>query len=176
MKGKGIDDGKGMGGIKFLAAACLIYLAAGLANPGTAIEGLGIFWGIIISIIPAMVLVFGMMFLVNMFISPGKVARYMGEGSGLKGWLIAVGGGIISTGPVYLWYRILADMRKQGMKDSLIAAFIYSRAVKVPLLPLMVYYFGWLFTAVLTFYMVAFSIINGFIVGLIGGARHENSC
>jgi hypothetical protein len=47
------------------------------------------------------------------------------------------------------------------MRTALAATFLYNRAVKVPLLPLMIYYFGIAFTAVLTAYMILFSVAVG---------------
>jgi len=87
-----------------------------------------------------------------------------GKGAGVKGWLIAIFGGILSTGPIYLWYPLLSDLKEKGMKDSFIATFLYNRAVKIPLMPMMIFYFGISFTAILTIYIVIFSIINGFCV------------
>jgi uncharacterized membrane protein YraQ (UPF0718 family) len=165
----------GRSALKFLGAVCLVYVAVGIAIPGTALSGLGIFWSILLSILPVMVLVFAMMFVTNLFMKPKRVVKYLGGGSGLRGWLFAIGGGIISTGPAYMWYKMLADLREHGMKESLIAAFIYNRAVKIPLIPIMVYYFGWIFTATLTIYMLAFSVINGFIVGFKRGEGNEDS-
>ena len=78
--------------------------------------------------------------------------------------MIAIFGGIISTGPIYLWYPLLSDLKEKGMKDSFIAAFLYNRAVKIPLMPMMIFYFGIRFTVILTIYIVIFSMINGFCV------------
>jgi len=55
-------------------------------------------------------------------------------------------------------------LKEKGMKDSFIATFLYNRAVKIPLMPMMIFYFGISFTAILTIYIVIFSIINGFCV------------
>jgi hypothetical protein len=46
----------------------------------------------------------------------------------------------------------------------LIATFLYSRAVKLPLLPLMIHYFGFTYTLVLCIYLVIFAVINGILV------------
>jgi uncharacterized membrane protein YraQ (UPF0718 family) len=73
-------------------------------------------------------------------------------------------GGIASSGPIYMWYPLLSDLKEKGMRDSLIAAFLYNRAIKIPLLPMMVHYFGWDFTFALSIYMVLFSVVNGVIV------------
>jgi len=65
----------------------------------------------------------------------------------------------------------LADLRDKGMANSYIVVFLYNRAIKPQLLPIMIYYFGWLFVAVLTFYMIIASIINGLIVNKIMEAK-----
>jgi uncharacterized membrane protein YraQ (UPF0718 family) len=76
---------------------------------------------------------------------------------------IAVIGGALSMGPIYVWYGILQDFQRKGMRISLIASFLYARSVKPQLLPLMIYYFGWLYAAVLVFYLIIFSVLNGFV-------------
>jgi len=63
-----------------------------------------------------------------------------------------------------MWYPLLGDLKEKGMKDSLIATFLYNRAVKIPLLPMMVDYFGWDFALALSIYMILFSVVNGVIV------------
>ncbi len=53
------------------------------------------------------------------------------------------------------------------MKSGLIAAFLYNRAIKIPLLPLMVYYFGTRFVLIFTCYIVVASIVQGWIIQMI---------
>jgi uncharacterized membrane protein YraQ (UPF0718 family) len=50
------------------------------------------------------------------------------------------------------------------MREALIATFLYNRAVKIPLLPMMIYYFGFKLVAVLTVYTIIFSVLNGYVV------------
>jgi len=111
------------------------------------------------------ILVFFFLFLTDLFLKKEQIIKYLGHGSGLKGWLIAVTGGILSHGPIYMWYPLLADLKAKGMKNNLIATFLYNRAVKIPIIPLLIYYFGWPFFIILTIYMIIASIINGWIVG-----------
>jgi hypothetical protein len=47
------------------------------------------------------------------------------------------------------------------MRDGLVAAFFYARAIKVPLLPMMVAYFGLDFTIVLTILTLAAAWLQG---------------
>jgi uncharacterized membrane protein YraQ (UPF0718 family) len=120
--------------------------------------------GITARIAPILLLVFAVMFLTNLFFESKRVTRFLGAGSGWSGWMVAITGGIVSSGPIYMWYPLLSDLKEKGMKDSLIAAFLYNRAVKIPLLPMMVFYFGWKFALVLSIYMVLFSVADGVLV------------
>ena len=58
--------------------------------------------------------------------------------------------GIISTGPIYVWYPMLKDLREKGAKHFLIAVFLVNRAVKPFLLPVIISFFGWIYALVLT--------------------------
>ena len=135
-----------------------IYDFARLRNALYALAGL------IARIAPILLLVFGMMFFTNLFFEVNRIARFLGKGSGFRGWMVAIAGGVASSGPIYMWYPLLSDLKEKGMKDSLVAAFLYNRAVKIPLLPMMVHYFGWPFAIVLSIYMVLFSVVNGIMV------------
>jgi len=53
------------------------------------------------------------------------------------------------------------------MKNSLVAVFLYNRAIKIPLLPLMVYYFGAPFVVILTCYTIIASVVQGRIVQVL---------
>lgn len=151
----------------FFLIVFLSYLAVALFDTSlvyiSLLYSLELMW----TVIPVIILVFGLIFISNIILSPERISRHMGRDSGLRGWIIAMGGGILSSGPIYMWYPLLSDLRDKGMKPSLIAAFLYNRAVKIPLMPLMIYYFGWTFMIVMTFYMILFSIINGIVVGKI---------
>jgi len=57
------------------------------------------------------------------------------------------------------------------MRPALVAAFLYSRSVKLPLLPLMVYYFGTVYTLVLSFYLVLFSAANGLLTECLASGK-----
>jgi hypothetical protein len=61
------------------------------------------------------------------------------------------------------------------MRSGLIAAFLYSGAIKIPLLPLMVYYFGALFVVVLLPYIVITSLVVGEIIELIESRTRRNT-
>ncbi len=158
----------------FPAIVIFLYGFAFLLAPERAISSLRFGLKMLPRLAPVLVLVFFLMFLSNLFIKPDWIRNHVGHNSGLKGFLIAIVIGIISMGPIYAWYEMLKNFHKKGMRSALIAAFLYSRSVKLPLLPLMVYYFGTVYTLVLSFYMILFSALNGlFTEWLASGKKAE---
>ena len=148
----------------FLLLVVVVYLILGIVDFELARNTLHVLGTLILRILPILILVFAVMFLTNLFFDAKNIVRILGKGSGLRGWGFAISGGIISSGPIYMWYPLLGDLKQKGMKDSLIAAFLYNRAIKIPLIPMMISYFGWAFTITLSMYMVLFSILSGFLV------------
>ena len=114
-------------------------------------------------------MVFVIMVVVNYYMTPGNVKKYLGKSSGVKKWLIAVSGGIVSTGPIYMWYPMLKELKKKGVSDGFIATFLYNRAIKPPMIPLIIFYFGLAFTVTLTIITIIMSIIQGLIFEKIEG-------
>jgi len=153
----------GTGGV-FVFVILVAYIAVAMIDLELARNALSVLGGLLVRIVPVLLAVFGIMFLTNLFSETRGIVRLLGKGSGLRGWLLAIAGGVLSSGPIYMWYPLLGDLKERGMRDSLIATFLYNRAIKIPLLPMMVYYFGWPFTALLSVYMVLFSILNGVLV------------
>ncbi len=80
----------------------------------------------------------------------------------MKQTLFAAIVGILSSGPIFAWYPILKELKDRGAAPSLIAVFLVNRAVKLPLLPMMISLFGWPFVLLLTLLTVAGSFGVGF--------------
>ncbi len=116
---------------------------------------------VLIKIIPIFIVVILFTSILNYFIKPKQIARHLGHESGIKGWLWALAAGVISHGPMYAWYPLIEDLRGHGMKDKFIVVFFASRAIKIPLLPFMIDYFGLAFTVILSFYMLLCALIQG---------------
>lgn len=154
-----------VGGWIFLVIVFLLYGVAALADTELTLKALTSFTRMLDQVLPVLCLVFVLIFVVNLLLQPEWVKQYLGSQSGIKGWLSVLISGILSVGPVYPWYALLKDLRDQGMKTSLAAAFLYSRAIKLPLLPMLIHYFGVTYTLVLTAYLIVFSIFTGFVMG-----------
>jgi uncharacterized membrane protein YraQ (UPF0718 family) len=109
--------------------------------------------------------VFVLLVLVNLFLKPTHINRFLGKGAGIRGYLFAAIAGIVSTGPVFAWYPLLAKLKEKGVTHALIAVFLGNRAVKPFLLPVMIAYFGWAYTIIFTILI----IVSGFVLGYFSG-------
>mgnify|MGYP006297313289 CR=1 FL=1 len=147
-----------------LAGIVLVYGLVFVLDPTGAMESLASSWAIAITIAPILVLVTVFVAASHYAVSPDLIATYLGSDSGAIGYLVAIGGGVLSHGPVYAWYTLLADLRERGMRDGLIAVFLYNRAIKIPLLPLFLYYFRLEYAVVLLGSMILASIVQGIAV------------
>ena len=157
------------GGWVFLGVVLLIYMVTALIDSSLAWRSILFFVKTLRQIAPVLLMVFVLMVLFNLVLNRQRIEAYLGKTSGFSGWLLAMLGGILATGPIYPWYMMLGDLKQKGMKASLVAVFLYSRAVKLPLLPLLVHYFGMAYTLILSFYLVCFSVISGVIIDWLAG-------
>ena len=148
----------------FLLIVIVIFIVVFLLKPDAIIPSLQFFYSIIVKIIPVLIIIFILMVIIDCLVSPQKLVKYIGKSAGIKRWVIAVVTGIISTGPIYLWYPLLSELKNEGVSYGFIASFLYNRAIKIPLLPLMILYFGLAYVIVLTVVMIIMSIIQGLII------------
>ncbi len=151
-------------GLRLLAAVGAAYALFYLFNVDKTVLALHKSGAVLAKILPIFLLVIGFTALINYLLKPKEIASHLGEGSGVKGWAIALTAGIISHGPMYAWYPMVEDLKRHGLKNGLIATFFYARSIKIPLLPIMIDYFGFAFTAILTFYILAASVIQGLLI------------
>ena len=120
----------------FLLIVAVIFIITAFLKPDSINPTLQFFFSIIIKIIPVLILIFVLMALINYFVSPKKLVNYIGKSAGIKRWVVAIVTGIISTGPIYMWYPLLSELKQHGVSNGFIAAFLYNRAIKIPLMPL----------------------------------------
>lgn len=153
-----------LGGWLFLALVLLAHGLTALVDPGRAQQALAAFAAMLREVAPVLVLVVGLMYLAERFLSPARTRAWLGRGSGLRGWLLALAAGVVSTGPVYSWYALLAELRTKGMRTALVAVVLYARAIKLPLLPLLAHYFGLGYMLLLSLFIAAFAIVNGLVL------------
>jgi uncharacterized membrane protein YraQ (UPF0718 family) len=159
----------------FLSAVLLLYLLIFFVNRSLFVESLGFFSVIVVKIMPIFVLVFILMTIANLFVTQRVIMKYFRR-RGIEKWFFVIVAGILSTGPIYLWYPLLAELRDKGVNYGFLATFLYNRAIKVPLLPVALFYFGLKYVIVLTLMMIFFSVIQGMLVNkLVPTAEHPST-
>lgn len=122
---------------------------------------------IFLNILQPLALVFVVMLVLDLFLKPGQITRLLGKKASIKGAMLSVVAGIVSVGPIYVWYPLLKELRKRGTGNAQIAIFLYNRAVKPFLLPMMIAYFGWVYVGILTVLTVLASITLGYVVSVL---------
>ena len=155
----------------FLAGVILFCFLIFLFRPVFFSRSLEFFIKIMLQILPIFLLVFVLMALSNLFVNRQTVAAYLRK-PGVKKWLFVIIAGILSTGPIYVWYPLLAEFREKGVGYGYLATFLYNRAIKIPLLPMAVFYFGMKYVIVLTALMVLFSVFQGLLISQLVPAEH----
>jgi uncharacterized membrane protein YraQ (UPF0718 family) len=151
-------------GIKLFIIVAIIYLFLAFFYSDKTVIAFTKALSTLITITPIFLLIIFLTALINFFLSPEKLAKHLGQESGFKGYLIALFAGIVSHGPMYAWYPLIEDLKKHRIKSGLIVTFFYARGLKLPMLPIMVAYFGFLYTVVVSLLIIIFSLIQGWIV------------
>jgi uncharacterized membrane protein YraQ (UPF0718 family) len=148
---------------KILILILGIYLALFFINLDLFRTSLSFFFKILEEVIPIFAFIFVLMSITNYLITPQLVLKYVRK-RGIKKWFFVVIAGILSAGPIYMWYPLLADLKSKGLSYGLIACFLYNRAIKIPLLPLMVFYFSLKYVLILTLITIFVSVFQGIII------------
>jgi len=145
----------------------VLYGIMALFNPAVTLDALSYFGVMFSKVLPVLGLVFIVLFCTNLFLNPERIRKHLGTDSGLRGWFYAIIGGIIISGPPYVLYPMLGELRRHGARNALLATILYNRNVKIHFIPAMIYYFGIRYTVVLSLYILLFSILNGKLLELL---------
>jgi len=154
-------------GVYFFILIIFVYAVLYVFNPNIFLSALNNFINIFKKLVLVLLLVMGLMFLVNFYATPRLIQKFLGKTAGIKGYLAAIISGILISGPPYVLYPMLGELKKQGMSHELLSVFLFNRNVKIPFLLASIYYFGLAYTLVLSVYIIIFSIINGKVMGFI---------
>jgi len=159
--GNGVGKGFSFRGTYLLVVVAGIYLLLLIMNRSVALAALVQSRNVLCKIIPIITVIIFFTALINYFLPPGRIVRHLGRESGIIAWIWSLFAGLISHGPMYIWFPLLEELRERGMRDALIVVFFAARTVKIPLLPMMIDYFGWRFTLVLSFYILVGAVAQG---------------
>ena len=153
----------------FIFPACVVacYVILFIIEPHKALMSMKTSGNLLIALILPLALVFVIMLTFHLFVKPAWIVGLFGKTFAIKGIALSVVAGIISMGPIYAWYPLLKNLREKGAGPAPIAIFLYSRAVKPFLLPVMIASFGWVYVTVLTLLTVLASIATGYCISVL---------
>jgi uncharacterized membrane protein YraQ (UPF0718 family) len=146
-------------GLYFLAFVILVYLVLFFTTPENFQKAFHSSWNILKTVVVIVIFVIILSTFTNYFLNFKKISKYLGKEAGIKGWLISAIAGIISHGPPYVWLPLIKNLQNRGMSIGYSAVFLYTRAIKIPLLPMMIIFFGWKFTIVFNLMILISSIL-----------------
>jgi uncharacterized membrane protein YraQ (UPF0718 family) len=151
----------------FPIVVLIVYGILYAVAPDTALMALRASADISLTICVPLALVFVVMFALNLFVRPSRIAGLFGKGIGMKGMVLSMGAGIISMGPIFAWYPLMKKLREEGAGEGPVAVFLYNRAVKPFLLPVMIASFGWTYVAIVTVLTMLGSIALGYCMSIL---------
>jgi len=148
----------------FLGLVISMYFILLITNINKFILSISESWKLFISLVWIFIMIFTLMIIIDLFINKKTTNKFFNKKNSLFSWFFIIIAGIISTGPIYMWYPIIGDIKEKGMPIKYQAAFLYNRSIKIPLIVPMIGIFGKNIVITLLITMIVFSIINGYLV------------
>ncbi|MDP2873367.1 MAG: permease [Bacillota bacterium] len=148
-----------------------VYVVLALTNPAACSKAAAsalAYLGEVLAIMPGIALIMG---LFEVWVPKALVQRLMGQGSGPKGVLLAVGLGTAPTGPLYVAFPIAASLGRKGASPSNLVIFLGTwAAVKVPQVMMEARFLGLRFAlARLTLTLAALALLGPIAARLLAG-------
>lgn len=117
-------------------------------------------------LLPTLLLMLALVSVVLYLIPEEKLSEYMGEGSGIAGWLTAALFGSVALIPGFIAYPLCGVLVKSGVAYSIIAVFITTLMMTGFLtLPVEAKFFGWRISIIRNLVSLAAALFIGLIMG-----------
>jgi len=117
-------------------------------------------------LLPTLLSMLALVSVVLYLIPEEKLARYMGEGSGIAGWATAALFGSVALIPGFIAYPLCGILVKSGVAYSIIAVFITTLMMTGFLtLPLEAKFLGWRVSIIRNLVSLAAALFIGLIMG-----------
>lgn len=141
-----------------------LYGYAFAVVPERASHALAIGAGTFASVILLIVAVFGLVGLLQVWISRELIVRLLGREGGVKGLLIAALCGTLLIGPAYIIFPLLMSIQKQGARWAVVTIVLTSYAVKLQMIPIEIGFLGWPFSLGRALITIALAVPTGLLV------------
>ena len=120
-----------------------------------------------INLLPILLLMLALVSIVLFLIPNEALVRYMGEGSGIKGWITAAGVGSVALIPGFIAYPLCGILIKSGVAYPVIAVFITTLMMTGFItLPVEAKFFGWKTSIIRNLFSLAAALFIGLLMSL----------
>ena len=143
-----------------------IYIILFVLNADKTTKSILYSLNIMKEIIPILGIIYIFMVIFN-FIPEKKLKNFIQKTKGFYQYLVLSLLGMISHGPIYAWYPLLKDLHERGLSYGSIGAYLFSKGIKLTLLPLMIYYFGLKLTILFSITLFVLSFVQAFLIDLL---------
>lgn len=120
-RGHGMDVSTALLIVLAVVLLVVAYLRGGWALPLAGLRG-GM--ALLVGILPRLLLGFTVAGLFTALVPTETVARWMGEGSGLRGILVGTAAGILTPGGPFVLFPLVAALVRQGAGPGPVAAYL----------------------------------------------------
>jgi hypothetical protein len=151
----------------FFLFVSMLFVGVSVFDPSSMLPILSYFWKTIWSLLPILLLVYGIIFIFSVFLSHKNVVHFLAHGGYTKKMFLAIITWIISSWPTYLRYGFLKKLHTSWLTLWHIAGFSYARAIKPPLFALMIYYFDVKYTIIFVGILFVYSFVQCFLVDFL---------
>jgi len=101
-------------------------------------------------------------------VKPATIVKWLGKGSGLKGFILVCTFPILMGGSLFTIFPLLKTLREKGARVGALASFITAWGGKAPLLPLETKFLGWPFALLRLSLVILFAFVMGFLLDWVG--------
>lgn len=145
---------------------CIIVLSL-LFDSRKTIRGIKKGLKMFINLLPILLLMLALVSIVLFLIPNETLVKYMGEGSGIKGWITAAGVGSVALIPGFIAYPLCGILIKSGVAYPVIAVFITTLMMTGFItLPVEAKFFGWRTSIIRNILSLVAALFIGLIMSL----------
>ncbi len=152
----------------FFLITLTIFIIISLFNLDRAKQVIIYFFNLLTkTIIPILFLVYFLIFIFNLLLDNKKIQEKLTNGKSHIKYILVIIWWILSSWPIYMRYPLLKKLKEAWLNRWHIASFIYAKSIKLPLFPIMIYYFWLKYTIIFSFVLLILSIFIWIIIDII---------
>jgi len=158
---------KSFKGLGFLVFVIFLYVILYFVNSAKTLKSIEHFIKNTWAVLPIFLIVILISALINYYFPKERLTKILQEKSGFQTYLVSLLAGSISMGPLFSWFPLLKNLKEKGLKDGVLVTFIYAKSIKLALLPVMIGFFGQVYSIIFMLFIAVAAVVQGLLYELI---------